>query len=251
MDYNENQTKLHDIFSVARPVRSFEEVAEQIQLAITNGQINSGDRLPNERDLASIFQVSRATLREAIRLLEGAGIVQVSRGINGGTFVTEPKSIYVAKALNTLIRFRGASVEDLAEFRSSFEGEAAFWAAKRRTEDEISEMLNIVEQYKKALIKDPWSKLVELDVSFHNLVAIASKNSIREAIMSGIYEVLNESSLTLSSLANHDFRYKQFEELSAIANAINTRDSEKARELMVIHVERNAKLEVKEQKRLI
>lgn len=63
--------------------------------------------------------------------MEGTGSVEVVRGVHGGVFVTAPKPTKVAKSIEALIRFNDASVSDLVEFRGHFEGETAFWAAKK------------------------------------------------------------------------------------------------------------------------
>lgn len=249
MNANNDSKDIHGIFSAARQIRGFEDVAEQIQEAISNGSLNPGDRLPNERDLAVVFNVSRATLREAIRSLEGAGIVEVSRGKSGGTFITDSKSTHLSKAFNALIRFRGATIEDLSEFRGSFEAETAFWAAKRRTDEDVTELLRILELYKNEAENGSWEKLVELDVSFHNQIAIASKNSIREAIMFGINEVFNKASLMLAEVADQQYRKIALEELNMIAAAIISQDPEKAHRAMSEHVKRNTEIEILEQKK--
>jgi DNA-binding FadR family transcriptional regulator len=70
--------------------RGSDRVAEQIQNAVSAGTLAVGDRLPNERELGRLFGVSRATIREAVRQLETEGMVEVRRGVTGGTFVSQP-----------------------------------------------------------------------------------------------------------------------------------------------------------------
>jgi DNA-binding FadR family transcriptional regulator len=79
-----------------------------------------------------MFEVSRPTLREALRTLEVLGILDIRPGRSGGIFVSEPDGGSVGSALAALIRVRGATAAELDEFRSSFEGETAAWAARPR-----------------------------------------------------------------------------------------------------------------------
>lgn len=235
--------EFESIFNAIRPARGFEEIAQQIQQAIHDGILKPGDRLPNERELSNTFHVSRATLREALRLLEGAGIVEVVRGVHGGVFVTAPKPAKVAKSIEALIRFNEASIHDLVEFRGNFEGETAYWAAIKATPEQVQELIDIAEAYTRQIETAAWAELVELDVMFHQKVANASQNSIRIAIMYGIYGALFEASLALTRLDEPDLRKKAAEDLVGIAQAIAQRESDRARDFMLNHVEWNSKLE--------
>src|SRR5213592_4815792 len=76
---------------VVRRPASYELVLEQIRRAIQLGRFEGGTRLPSERELAQQFGVSRTTVREAIRVLQGEGLVDVKRGRNGGAVVISPR----------------------------------------------------------------------------------------------------------------------------------------------------------------
>lgn len=238
----ERGKRYHNIFNLARPVRGFEDIASQIQEAILSGTLNVGDRLPNERELGAVFGVSRPTLREAIRGLESAGLVEVRRGTSGGTFVAEPRATQVGESLAALIRFRGATAGELAEFRRSFESETAFWAARRATEDNKRTLLDLVEQLQQATQnKDlPWEAFVDLDLSFHEEVANASQNQIRVAVMLSIHEVLRKTALVIEVVESRGWREQQVKELSAIASAIVEHRERMAMRLMRKHVSQNA-----------
>ena len=77
-------------FTAIRRVRSFDEVVAQIQGAILSGRYRAGDRLPTERELCALFDVSRPTLREALRALEVLGSLEIRPGRRGGIFVASP-----------------------------------------------------------------------------------------------------------------------------------------------------------------
>src|SRR5215211_8695028 len=123
-------------FTPARRLRMLDDVFLQIREAILAGDIAEGERLPNERDLAERFEVGRPTVREALRSLEALGIVEIRAGRSGGAYAARPSEATLGAALSTLVSLRGASAQELAEFRISFEAENAWWDAKRADDDD-------------------------------------------------------------------------------------------------------------------
>jgi GntR family transcriptional repressor for pyruvate dehydrogenase complex len=230
-----------DIFTEVNPVRGFEDIAVQIKEAILQGHLKDGDRLPNERDLGALFKVSRPTVREAIRSLEATGLVEVRRGVYGGIFITEPKADQVGRALEALLRFRGATVEELVEFRSTFEAETAYWAAKRATDEQINTLIKLATLVNKVAmaIDEPWEKFIDLDISFHEEIAAASQNQIRVAIMMAIQGVFHQTSLLLEKVDDVTWRQQQANDLLGIAQAIQDRNPKLARRRMAKHIQRN------------
>jgi GntR family transcriptional repressor for pyruvate dehydrogenase complex len=230
-----------NMFTHIQPVRGFEGVVMQIQEAINTGEIKVGDRLPSERDLSNLFNVSRTTVREAIRVLEAERIVEVRRGVNGGIIIVEPKPDRVGRSLEALIRFKGATFYELAEFRTDFEGQATFLAAQRATEEEVRNILDISKQFS-ALVEDPktkWQEIVEVDLSFHEAVVNASHNQIHIAILLGIHSLLRNAALSIEISENISFRKQQAEDLRNISSAICERDAVLAKTIMETHVMRN------------
>jgi GntR family transcriptional regulator, transcriptional repressor for pyruvate dehydrogenase complex len=240
------------LFTQARRVRSFEDIVEQIGTAILDGRLTIGSRLPNERTLCQMFGVSRSTLREGLRALEAQGIVEIRSGASGGSFVSEPGSDQLGRALQALIQFNAATARDLMEFRLSFESETAYWAAQRADADDQKELKQIVERFA-AVARDshaPWRKLAELDIDFHNAVARASKNQIRVAIMLGIYRSLFRASLSIQPVASASLRRSIEKELRSINEAIGQHDHARAKRLMLAHVKRFSQLEFKIQEEI-
>ena len=230
------------IFSEIRSTRGFEEIAMQIQSAIYSGKLKVGDRLPNERELGEVFGVSRTTLREALRLLEALGTIEVRRGAAGGSFVVEPAPERAGLLLGAFIHFRHATSQDLNEFRETFEAETASWAAQRATSAESVVLLKIVDQLHEVRESGSWDEFVEIDLRFHLKVAEASKNQIRLAIMQGIHEVFRNSSLAIAKADSPTWRRQQESEIAAIARAIAEHRPEEARRLMRQHVLSNLRL---------
>jgi GntR family transcriptional repressor for pyruvate dehydrogenase complex len=239
------------VFTPVRRSRSLDEVMRQIEDAIVSRRYESGDRLPNERDLTQAFGVSRSTVREALRVLEAMGMVEIRLGATGGIFVTQPDGQMVGKALEALIRFRGATARELAEFRTSFEGETTHWAAQRADGSDRARLDELAAQVR-ALVsqeRSSWEQIAALDVQFHEAVATASKNQVRLAITLGIYRALQRVIVAISPFVDAELRQAVADQLTAIAEAISAGDAERARSLMRHHVETFGRLEVEAQER--
>ena len=165
------------------------DVLEQLREAILSGRIRPGDRLPGERQLCESFGVGRPTLREALRSLEAIGMIEVRPGKGGGSYAVTPSESTVGDALSALLSLRGASPEDLAEFRVDFEGENAAWAARCADAADISALQAIVAEAG-AVAEDAAgrSRLARIDVRWHEALARATKNRLRIGIALGIHD---------------------------------------------------------------
>jgi DNA-binding FadR family transcriptional regulator len=233
------------LFTEVKRPRSSDDIVTQIRDAIIDGRVKTGDRLPNERDLCGVFGVSRPTLREGLRTLEVLGVIEIRPGAAGGIFVREPQGDHLGSALGALLRFRHATANDLAEFRVSFEGETARWAARRADQDDIAQLTGLAERFT-GLARDPelpWRVLVEIDLAFHEALAEASKNAVRVGIMLGIHRALHEASSSLADIASLPVRRRIGTELRQVAAAVAARDGTKAARLMRAHVKKFSELE--------
>jgi GntR family transcriptional regulator, transcriptional repressor for pyruvate dehydrogenase complex len=239
------QTSVH--FTEARRVRSSDDIVSQIRDAIVEGRLRPGDRLSNERSLCRVFGVSRATLREGLRVLEALGVIEIRRGAAGGIFAREPQGDHVGAALEALLRFRGATAQELSEFRVSFEGETARWAAQRAEADDVARLEELAARFTELACEErvPWSVLVELDIAFHEALAHASKNQVRVAIMLGIHRALHQASSLLADDASAPVRSAIGAELHAIAEAVAAHDPDLAVERMRTHGKKFSELGVR------
>ncbi len=118
-------------FKKAKQNRIFQDVVDQVQVAILDGRIGAGERLPAERELCEMFQTSRGTLREALRILEQKSLIEIRLGVNGGAYVKDANAELMAENLAMLIRSQTISLSHLAEFREGVEGSVAGLAAQR------------------------------------------------------------------------------------------------------------------------
>lgn len=115
--------------SAIRIPKTAEIIAGRIRKAIIRGQLKAGDRLASEAELVVEYQVSRPTVREAIRILESEGFLRISRGARGGAHVVAPGPEMLAKAAGLTLQFRGATLADIYLARSIVEPPAARLAA--------------------------------------------------------------------------------------------------------------------------
>ena len=210
----------------------------QVQDAIRSGKLRTGDRLASERELCSVFGVSRATLREALRQLEALGSVEIRTGSTGGVFVADPSSRQAADAVEVLVRFHQVSASDLHEFRESFERETAEWAALRASDEDLAAMHLLVERIEAEVAREhgPWAAIADLDLRFHNAVAEASKNRLRIAIMRAVFTSVQRASLALETWLDAPTRAGIATELRGILTAIEARNATLAGQRMADHV---------------
>jgi GntR family transcriptional regulator, transcriptional repressor for pyruvate dehydrogenase complex len=207
-----------------------ERVAAQVRELIAAGELAAGERLPSERDLAAIFGVSRLSIREAFRLLDAAGLVDVRHG--AGTFVARRQA---APAEATAApRVGGASLDELFEIRLLLEPAAAEWAARRRDEAAVGTLRRLVERFETAVGAADWGLAVEHDVQLHVAIAEAADNTLLAAFVRS----LNDGHrLHLEwSLRRPRRIFEAAAEYRRLVDAIASRDGAAARTAMLEHL---------------
>jgi DNA-binding FadR family transcriptional regulator len=166
------------MFKAAKQNRIFQDVVDQIEDAIISGRLQQGDTLPSERDLKELFQTSRGTLREALRVLEQKGLIEIKLGVGGGSVVKAAPMEQVCDSLDLLVRFQQISLQHLAEFREGVEGNVAATAAQRATPHDITELENLLEKARRYVTKgvSEWRHFVEIDGRVHQTLARITGN---------------------------------------------------------------------------
>lgn len=159
-------------FKPIRARRTSEAAAEQITDAIRAGELHVGDRLPSERILADQMEISRPTLREAVKVLVDAGVLEVRRGPSGGMFVTS--EVIPADLHSMRLQLRLSDVAGVLETRRMLEPRIAQLAALRATDRDFDAMEDAI-----AAVREVGAdrlRLQQLDSRFHLLMARASQN---------------------------------------------------------------------------
>ena len=222
-----------------RPVesrRAFEEILFQLEEAISAGHLGAGDRLPAERELATQFEVSRTSVREALRVLEALGLVRVRRGAeNGATLLREP-----GNALSNLLRFYLAlehvSLASLLEFRIALESWVAGAAARRSTPEELGRLRERLEQMEAEDLDVP--QFLEADLAFHLELAHASGNELAQLVLEGcrgvIWRTMVQATLTAGDWPTVRERLRR--QHRAILEAVLAGDGETASDLVQEHI---------------
>ena len=205
-------------------------IADRLTELIAQRRFLPGEKLPSEPELAQELQVSRTTLREALRILPTRGLVEVRRGV--GTFVTESKSVHadydVLKIQNTNV-----STKDLYEMRLMFEPQAAYYACLRASDEELETIFRYGDLDEEMIRRrDPlWD---EAEQKFHNSIASATHNQFitallpifNRAIHQGI--ILANESPEVSEMTLHDHR--------VLMDYLKERNPEGAKTAMYLHI---------------
>ena len=160
-----------------RPVvggRISEEIVAQVIELIRTGRLRPGDRLPPERDLAQHFGVSRVTVRDALRVLEGRGLVEIRMGARGGAFVTVPSTELVSEGLHELLTMFALSAEEVVEARLVMELGIVDLALTHATEADIAGLRELCDASEHAIRSGRYD--TELSTQFHARLAAAAHN---------------------------------------------------------------------------
>ena len=201
----------------------------QIETLLDKGELRPGDQLPPERALAEQFQVSRASVREALRSLELLGVVETRAG--GGTFVRRTAPEDLARPLSNLI-VRGHTLTDVIEVRGLIEPAIAASAAQRIRPDELAELRAILKQQADRVVAgQPYA---EEDTRFHELIGQAARNELLVTMLGVIWDVLRSS--REQWLQTNQRAHASIDAHQRILDALETRDADAARAAAADHI---------------
>jgi GntR family transcriptional repressor for pyruvate dehydrogenase complex len=212
------------------PVPAYELVLEQLRRSLDQGHFAPGDKLPPERDLARQLGVSRTTLREAVRVLEGEGAVDVRRGSTGGIVVRQR----VQRPAERRARMR--EFDEIIDFRLAVEPMAARLAAERRTKAEIAALersLARLDELAAHGAEGRFGDWLRADSDYHLLIArIARNNLLLHAIEAGRRGMFNPVGAVWGRL--EEAAHAQHSEIVA---AIAAGEAARAAAAMTTHIE--------------
>ena len=213
--------------SLKKPLLS-QEVESAIKQSIHDEVFKRGEKIPSERELVEQFQVSRVTIREALRNLQSSGLITIKRGINAGAYVTEPTSDPITENFQNLISLGRIDYSHLIDARLYIEPRAAEIAARYRTGAELRHLRGLLERAEAEADKS-WKRGRITNVSFHCEVAKITKNPIiifiTESITQSYSAMIIES--TSDQIDRRDIQ-KFIDEHRAILDAIDAQDSQAA-----------------------
>jgi DNA-binding FadR family transcriptional regulator len=216
--------------------KAYEQVADQLRELIMNGELAPGARLPNEALLAREFGVSRATVREALRVLAAQNLLRTVKGAGGGSYVTLPTVDHISEFLrsniNLLTESRDLTLEELVEARQLLEVPAARLAAKRRNDSDL-------EKLRASIPGDPMTmdsqEQFGFNKDFHSALIDASRNSLLSIAAQPVFSALH-TKLARYALGRR-FHRGIYEQHGLIAEAIEAGDEHAAGAEMHSHIE--------------
>jgi DNA-binding FadR family transcriptional regulator len=166
-------------------------LAEQLRERILEGDIAEGIALPSERDLVVQTRMSRATVREALRILEVQGLLDIRIGRGGGAFVRRPGTDAVVNSVELLVRGRQVRLGALLETREAIEPSCAALAAARRTDEDLARLEELNREIDAA--REDLPRFLGVNVRWHVAVADASHNELLSAFMHSLSRTLYTS----------------------------------------------------------
>jgi DNA-binding FadR family transcriptional regulator len=180
------------MFEPVRTRHTFEEAAEQIAQKVRAGELQRGDKLPPERDLAVLMQISRPTLREAVRVLVDAGVVEVRRGPGGGIFVAG--DVVPVELVRERSGLRLEEVADVLEARRLVEPGVARLAAQRATPADLVPLERTIDAMRQICLRGYTAadeeRFLQLDMQFHLALARAAGNPTVATLMRSLLRQL-------------------------------------------------------------
>ncbi len=215
--------------------RPREQVEVQLREAITSSHFKQGERLPSEAELAREFQVSRSTVREALRALASEGLISKVPGASGGSFVEtvdhQSLETQLSQSMETILKLGNVTFTEVSAVRELLEIPSARLAAEHRTDQHLADLEAVVESERGASVDDP--EVTDLDINFHSLVAIASGNRVLSSFVSALHRATRPVHyLQLGPDAGRE----TVRQHGAIVTAIGEQDVDKAGDAMAAHL---------------
>ena len=207
-----------------------ERIADRLIALIVERQLKPGDRLPAERDLAGMMQVSRPALREALRGLAMMKIIEIRQG--SGTYVASLKPELLVEHLDFVFALDDSTFAELIEARAVLEPNIAATAALKATEAELAE-IGACLQRAAASVRDE-TPFLEADLDLHQRITAAAHNQIIARFMSSLNRLGSASRSRTGAL--QQVRDQSLQDLQGIVEAVLQRDAEAARRAMQEHL---------------
>lgn len=208
--------------SSLRPSPLVEQATQRLREQITGGHWPIGSKLPGETTLAKELGIGRSTVREALRSLAGAGLLQPRQGSGVFVIATEPLADWST-------RLRRAAVSDVFEVRMLVEVQAARLAALRRTDEDITAMRAALEG-RRAAAAAADAVFIDADIALHAAVVAAARNPVLTDLFAEFAPVLREGLINLLDLIDvHTEESNHGDAAHAdLVRAVEARDAEEA-----------------------
>ena len=204
-----------------------DHIIGQIRDAVLSGQFKPGDRVASENELITQFEVSKATMREALRVLEVMGLIEIRKGVTGGVFIAEVEMKTTINSIINFLHFKSVSIKDITMLRYLLEPSVAQIAASKITGEDIQKLEDIIGEQ----TIDSQAEILR-GISFHRYLARMTQHPILILIMDFIDNLLRDIKSQLKLDA--DFYDKVRQSHRRILECLIRKDGVGARREMVI-----------------
>ena len=227
------------MFQAAKQTKVFQDVVEQIQEAIFDGRLETGQTLPAERELKTMFNISRGTLREALRVLEQKGLIEIKLGVGGGSVIKAVDTEQISESLGLLIRSQKVSLNHLAQFREDVESIIAAHAAQWRSKKDIKKLKQLLTKALECVEKGRSQRdaFINIDKRIHMSMAEITGNPIYISVLRSIHDNIHQYYDRFLSMEKPELE-ENYQDLCDIIEAIENGQVEQARQLAQHHVKR-------------
>ena len=212
--------------AASRTHKISDQIIEQIRNAILSGRFKPGDKVASEKELMSEFSVSKATLREALRVLEGMGLVEIRKGITGGVFIAEVDMRTTIHGIINFLHFKTVSIRDITMIRYLLEPPVAQLVASRIQQEDIVKLESMIVEHPAVP-----QTIVSREIGFHRCLARMTENPILILVMDFIDNILNDIKFQLDP--GVEFYHKVAKAHQAILECLKQKDGVGAREKIV------------------
>lgn len=216
--------------------RASQAIYDQIVQLITSGALRPGDRLPSERQMMDMMQRSRPTIREALRMLERNGLIQIVPG--SSAVVVEPSTASVEEPLENMLNMNHLSSHELLEYRELNEMATVAWAAKRRTQADLEAIRHQLMAVGNAA--GDFKEFARYDIAFHQAIAEAGHNRVATMVDKVLHQLVLNILQQAYEQKNPAQQQQMMDEIMAshqsIYDAIVLGDAPQAREKMKAHM---------------
>ncbi|NOX33021.1 MAG: FadR family transcriptional regulator [Deltaproteobacteria bacterium] len=219
-------------FETVKANRISQNIVEQIRGAILAKELKIGDQLPSEKDFAKHFGVSKSSLREAYRVLEAYGLLEIRQGMSGGAFIKEVDLTTVKDSLVNYFFFQNPGIREYTQIRTFIEPQIVKICAEKITVEDIEYLENNI----LAMEQEPDGKhfISDLDIAFHKKLVDISKNKIISLIVESVQAAL----INIKRIVHTDEQFLKMvcDGHKKIVNALRESDPKKASEAMLDHI---------------
>jgi GntR family transcriptional repressor for pyruvate dehydrogenase complex len=225
-------------FRPVKRIKLYQEVASQVKEAVLDGRLKPGRKLPSERKLQAMFNTSRPTIREAVRVLENTGLIKIKRGKMGGMFISSQSFNPLKENFELLAAAPFLSFDHIAEFRERLESQVVATAFERVGDEDIKELKKLVNAAGTCLTQKKRSipKFLENDARFHLKLSQIAGNPAVVYVLGAIYSLTGyyERFYRLDNrVLDHSLQ-----DLCDILSAFSSHQQEQARVLVKNHIRR-------------